>query len=171
MSYISKETADEIKRSADLLKAIESITPLTKRGKDYAGECPMCHKKDGLKVDARKSIFKCFSCDFGGNNAVQYVMNATGKNYQEALRYLADHFNVTIIEEPHKERGLKATAREDSFKNRQLKESGLDIKDVRAMELIDDHSSKSLNVFEAAKDKRSGTEYITIANRWFDTDE
>jgi len=151
MSHISKETADDIKRAADLFKTIDGITTLKKSGKDYAGECHMCHKEHGLKVSKVKGeyLFKCFSCDYGGNSPVKYVMDAKGMTYQEALHYLARQFNVTIPEDPHKDRGLKASAREVSFKNRQLEQSGLTVKDVRAMEATME-GVKSANIFEAA---------------------
>lgn len=148
IKYISPETADEIKKSADLYKTIDGIVSLKKSGADYVGECPMCHGKGKLKYSKKKSLYKCFSCDFGGNNSVQFVMSATGKNYNETLEYLADQFNVVIPEHPHPDK-VKTVAKSNTFKNRQLHESGLDIKDVRAMELTDD-GIKSMDVFESA---------------------
>ncbi|MDD2353414.1 MAG: CHC2 zinc finger domain-containing protein, partial [Atribacterota bacterium] len=146
---IPKEIADKIKAVS---KLEDVISDLRKSGKEFYTKCPKCgkldvKKKKGLMVDTSKQICKCFSCDFGTNNAVTYLMETEGINYPDALTRLAEIHNIDIeTENDRKERlkrekELKRQQRKNNqtatFCNRQLKDSGLEHDDIE-VEVIED---------------------------------
>jgi DNA primase len=134
--YISQELAEQIKQ-VNLFDTVNRITELKKQsGASFKGECPMCHS-EAFTVHLKKGIYKCFKCDFGGNNPVGFIMRVKNIEYNEALQYLADQFNIILPAEPQTKKP-KETAKDTGFKNRQLEVSGLTTKDVKAWEYFPD---------------------------------
>ncbi len=148
---IPKEIADKIKAVS---KLEDVISDLRKSGKEFYTKCPKCgkldlKKKKGLMVDTSKQICKCFSCDFGTNNAVTYLMETEGINYPDALTRLAEIHHIDIETENDRkdrlkrEKELKRQQRKNkqtaTFCNRQLKDSGLEHDDIE-VEVIEDDS-------------------------------
>ena len=151
---ISQETIGKIFDAADLKDVIADFVSLEKQGVSYYGVCPMCKKSGkgkGIIVTPGKKIYKCFSCDVGGNNPVNFLMQTQGKDYPEALKYLADKYNILIDEEevvkgPQKAGGKKVA----TYRDKQLKASGLTDADQKAMVVTDENTQKVIDVFEAA---------------------
>jgi hypothetical protein len=106
----------------------------------------MC-QGDAFNVNTSKGVFKCFKCDFGGNNPVNFIMQVKNIDYNEALQYLADENNILISTEPHETKKPTVTAKDTCFKNRQLALSGLDKKDVKAWENLPDNKQVEIDVF------------------------
>ena len=104
----------------------------------------------GLTVSIAKGLFKCFSCDFSGKSAVDFLMEAQGKTYPEALLYLADKFHV-ILEYEQQKKGpqRKGGNIEPTFRDRQLQSSGLTNEDQKATVFVDENTRKIIDVFEA----------------------
>lgn len=145
--FISEDQKQEIlKRSEGKLKdVIADFTQLKKEGTaSFAGTCPKCKKEKGLKVTPAKSIFKCFNCDFGGNNPLTYLMQGHDKNYVDALKYLADKYIVDLDVKPKKlaepKKGVKKSDGKLTFCERTLNESGLTYDDINAHIKNDDKS-------------------------------
>ncbi len=135
---IPENIADKIK-SASRLEDV--ITDLKKSGKEYYTKCPKCEKLDtrkkkGLMVDTTKQICKCFSCGWGTNNAVTYLMETEGKKYPEALAHLAGIHNIEIESKEDRNKRLeheRQTRKQKkilTFCDRQLRDSGLTPEDV-----------------------------------------
>lgn len=146
---IPKEIAEKIK---SVSKLEDVLSDLRKSGKDFYTTCPKCgkldtKKKKGLMFDPSKQIVKCFSCDWGTNNAVTYLMETEGLNYPDALTRLAEIHNIDIESDDNRaqrleyEKELNRQHRKDkateTFCDRQLKSSGLDPEDIE-VEMIDD---------------------------------
>ena len=144
--YITPELAEQIKQ-VDLFDTINEIVELKKEsGQNFKGECPMCHS-NALSFNRKKGIYKCFKCDFGGNNPANFVMQVKNIDYNEALQYLAGQFNIIIPTEPHPSKKPKEKAKDTSFKNRQLESSGLTTKDVKGWEHLSDDKQVEIDVF------------------------
>jgi len=83
---------------ADLLGVIASSVKLTKRGKGYIGLCPFHNERTpSFNVNPEKQVYKCFGCGQGGRTAVNFVMQYHRLTYIEAIRWLANHFNILIL--------------------------------------------------------------------------
>lgn len=62
------------------------------------GCCPFHNEKTpSFSVSPSKGIYKCFGCGKAGNS-VNFVMEVDKKTYPEALRYLANKYNIHIEE-------------------------------------------------------------------------
>ena len=71
---------------------------LKRRGTNYIGNCPFHNEKTpSFTVSPSKEIYKCFGCGKSGN-AIGFVMEHEKYSYVEALRWLANRYNIDIIE-------------------------------------------------------------------------
>lgn len=84
----------------DIVEIISGYTQLKKSGSNYKGLC-IIHKEKtpSLMVSADKGIWKCFGCGKGGN-LIDFVMEAEGLSYQEAVTKIAKDHHIEI---PRKE--------------------------------------------------------------------
>lgn len=95
---IDKETVDRIIETAEITDVIQDFINLKKRGTNYLGLCPFHNEKTpSFTVSPSKGIFKCFGCGKGGN-AINFIMEHEHLSYPEALRYLANKYNIEIQE-------------------------------------------------------------------------
>jgi len=101
--------------SALLSGAIE----LTERNKGhYRAKCPFCHEKDSLGVSSDRGIYKCYTCDAGGD-AVNFFQEFYDLSYLDAYEeVLKIHDRKLALQETidrklnkrvkHRERVLRA---------------------------------------------------------------
>lgn len=96
---IPKQTIDEIFDAAIIEEVVGEFVPLKKRGANLLGNCPFHNEKTpSFTVSPAKGIYKCFGCGKAGNS-VNFIMEHEHYSYPEALRYLANKFNIEIEEE------------------------------------------------------------------------
>ncbi len=96
---IPQETIDKIFESARIEEIVSDFVDLKKAGVNYKGCCPFHDEKTpSFVVSPTKGIFKCFGCGKGGNS-IMFIQDIQGANYPEALRYVAEKYNIEIIEE------------------------------------------------------------------------
>lgn len=91
---------NEIKEKADIVEIIGKYVKLEKHGNDYIGLCPFHDDKNpSLTVSPTKKIFKCFSCNVGGN-AISFIEKYKKVPYAEAIREVAStvHIDLPITE-------------------------------------------------------------------------
>lgn len=75
-----------------------SYVKLKKRGVNYLGLCPFHNEKTpSFTVSPSKELYKCFGCGKSGN-AISFLMELEKYSYVEALRWLANKYNVEIEE-------------------------------------------------------------------------
>lgn len=95
---ISLHSKEEILAAARIEEVVGDFVNLKKRGTNFVGLCPFhTEKTPSFHVSPSKGIYKCFGCGKGGD-AVSFVMEHEKFNYPEALRYLAQKYNVAIEE-------------------------------------------------------------------------
>lgn len=71
---------------------------MKKRGVNYIGLCPFHNEKSpSFTVSPSKEIYKCFGCGRSGNS-ISFLMEHEKYSYVEALRWLANKYNVEIEE-------------------------------------------------------------------------
>ena len=96
---IPKETIDEIYHTARVEEVIGEFVQLKKAGANYKGKSPFVDERTpSFVVSPAKQIWKCFSTSKGGN-VVSFLMEAEHFSYVEALKWLANKYNIEIKED------------------------------------------------------------------------
>ena len=96
---IPKETIQTILETVRIEDVIGEFVHLQKRGVNYIARCPFHDEKTpSFVVSPSKGIYKCFGCGNAGN-AVKFLMEHEHFSYPEALKYLAQKYNIEIKEE------------------------------------------------------------------------
>ena len=93
---IPSHKVEEIYNASDVLEIISDFVPLKKRGTTYFGLSPFSNEKTpSFAVSPTKNIWKDFSTGKGGNG-VTFLMESEGMSYVEALKYLAEKYNIDL---------------------------------------------------------------------------
>lgn len=109
-SLIPQSKIEEIVNAAPVDQVIGEYVRLKKRGVNLLGLCPFHNEKTpSFTVSPAKGIYKCFGCGKAGN-VVSFVMEHDSLSYIQALKQLAEKFN---IEWPEKQ----ADAEEEKQRN------------------------------------------------------
>jgi DNA primase len=104
---IPQETITKIFDSADIVEVISDFINLKKSGSNYKGLSPFSNEKTpSFMVSPGKRIYKDFSSGKGGN-VVSFLMDHEHLSYPEALKWLANKYNIEIIEEQESEEQQK----------------------------------------------------------------
>ncbi len=95
---ISKTTIDRVFDTIRIEEVVGDFVSLKKRGTNWLGLCPFHNEKTpSFNVNPVRNIYKCFGCGKGGN-AVNFVMEHEQYSYPEALRYLAQKYDIAVEE-------------------------------------------------------------------------
>jgi DNA primase len=95
---ISKDTIDKIFDAVRIEEVIGEFVTLKKSGSSFKGLSPFVDERTpSFMVSPSKQIFKDFSSGKGGS-AVTFLMEHEQMSYPEALRYLAEKYNIEIEE-------------------------------------------------------------------------
>ena len=104
---IPQETIGKIFDAADIVEVISDFVNLKKSGANYKGLSPFSNEKTpSFMVSPGKRIFKDFSSGKGGN-VVTFLMEHEHLSYPEALRWLANKYQIEIQEEAPNEEQLE----------------------------------------------------------------
>lgn len=97
-TVIAQQTIQQILSRIDIVEIVGSFVKLKKRGTSYLGLCPFHNEKTpSFTVSPSKEIYKCFGCGASGNS-ISFLMEHEKYSYVEALRWLAQKYNVEIEE-------------------------------------------------------------------------
>src|ERR1017187_9964425 len=95
---ITPQTIEQIKNRIDIIDVVGEFVKLKKRGANYLGLCPFHNEKTpSFTVSPTKEIFKCFGCGRSGNT-ISFLMEHEKYSYVEALKWLANKYNVDVEE-------------------------------------------------------------------------
>ena len=113
---IPQETIDRIFEAARVEEIVGDFVSLKKAGVNYKGNCPFHDEKTpSFVVSPTKGIYKCFGCGKGGN-VITFIQEIQGANYPEALKYIAEKYNIEVVEEElTEEQKNKMSAKESQF--------------------------------------------------------
>ncbi|MBL7923650.1 MAG: DNA primase, partial [Bacteroidia bacterium] len=96
---INNSTKELILDTARIEEVIGDFVSLKKRGANLLGLCPFHNERTpSFTVSPVKGFFKCFGCGKAGDS-VTFIMEHEHLTFPEALRYLANKYNITIEEE------------------------------------------------------------------------
>src|SRR5690554_2593179 len=97
-TMITKNTIDAIFDATRVEEVIGDFVSLKKSGSNYKGLSPFTDERiSSFMVSPAKQIWKDFSSGKGGN-AVSFLMEHEHFTYPEALRYLANKYQIEIEE-------------------------------------------------------------------------
>ncbi len=95
---ITPQTIEQIKSRIDIIDVVGEYVKLKKRGSNYIGNCPFHNEKTpSFTVSPVKELYKCFGCGKSGNT-ITFLMEHDKLSYVEALRWLANRYNVEVEE-------------------------------------------------------------------------
>src|SRR6478736_10069399 len=95
---IPQETIQQIQNRIDIVEIVGGFVKLKKRGTNYLGLCPFHNEKTpSFTVSPSKEIYKCFGCGKSGNT-ITFLMEHEKYSYTDALKWLAQRYNIEIQE-------------------------------------------------------------------------
>ncbi|NSL87983.1 DNA primase [Chitinophaga sp. Mgbs1] len=95
---ISQNSIQQILSRIDIVDIVGSFVKLKKRGANYMGLCPFHNEKSpSFTVSPSKEIYKCFGCGKSGNS-ISFIMEHEKYSYVEAIKWLAQKYQVEIEE-------------------------------------------------------------------------
>ncbi|QHV97873.1 CHC2 zinc finger domain-containing protein [Spirosoma endbachense] len=90
---------DKLRAQADIVFIIGELWEIKKAGSNYKGCCPFhTEKSPSFSVSPSKQIFKCYGCGKGGD-LFRFVQDFKRLTFSEAVHYVADRYNETVIYE------------------------------------------------------------------------
>src|SRR5688500_9453838 len=95
---ITQQTIQQILSRIDIIEIVGGFIKLKKRGANYLGLCPFHGEKSpSFTVSPAKEIYKCFGCGKSGNS-ISFIMEHEKLTYAEALKWLANRYNIEVEE-------------------------------------------------------------------------
>ena len=95
---ITPGSVERVLDASRIEDVVGDFVRLRKRGVNMIGLCPFHNEKSpSFNVNVTGNYFKCFGCGKGGNS-VQFLMEHEQMTFPEAIKYLADKYNITIEE-------------------------------------------------------------------------
>lgn len=97
---ISQATITQVRERADILQVIgEAVPSLKRQGRSFTGLCPFHKEKTpSFHVSPDRGFFHCFGCKESGS-VIDFVMKHEGATFPEAVRSLAERFNIQVEED------------------------------------------------------------------------
>ena len=112
---IPKDTIDQIFEVAIIEEVVGEFVALKKRGVNYIGNCPFHNEKTpSFTVSPSKGIYKCFGCGKGGNS-INFIMEIEHFNYPQALKFIANKYNIEIPEQEMNSEQIEKANEKDSL--------------------------------------------------------
>lgn len=95
---IKQETIQQVLEAVQIEQVVGDFVELKKRGTSLIGLCPFHNEKTpSFHVSVSKGIYKCFGCSEGGDS-VRFIMELEKYSYPEAIRYLAEKYQIPVQE-------------------------------------------------------------------------
>ncbi len=94
--HFPKDFPDKLRSSILVSEVVGKKVALKARGKEFQGLCPFHNEKSpSFTVNDQKGFYHCFGCQAHGD-VISFVMNSDGFSYPEAVKKLADDFQIAI---------------------------------------------------------------------------
>lgn len=117
----SKDFIKKIRQESNLEKIIDTYISLKKSGNSLVGDCPLCEGKNKFSFHSIKRYYKCFGCDAGGDDPINFLMKFKGKSFKESIEICADLSNIHLeVKSYH-----QSNKEQSTFRDEQLNKSGI----------------------------------------------
>lgn len=110
---IKDSTIDQVKdvAHANLSEIVGGFIKLKREGSNFKGLCPFHGEKSpSFVVNDVKGMYKCFGCGRSGNG-ISFLMEHEKKTYIEAVRWIAEKYNIEMEEEKLKKEYVRPVKR------------------------------------------------------------
>ncbi|MGC9194903.1 MAG: DNA primase [Syntrophobacteraceae bacterium] len=108
--------ASLVKQSVDIVEEIGRAVQLRRSGNRHTGLCPFHQEKTpSFQVDADNQLYYCFGCGSGGD-ILSFVMKHRNLSFADAVKYLAERYNIALPEKEQQRDGLLEESREERRK-------------------------------------------------------
>lgn len=105
---IKTSSIEQVVNAIQIEQLIGKFTPLKKAGANFTGLCPFHDEKTGsFSVSVAKDSYKCFGCGVGGKSGVSFIMKHQRLSWIEAIKYIADFYNIQLEYEEYSEEKKK----------------------------------------------------------------
>ncbi|MGL5591650.1 MAG: DNA primase [Mycoplasmoidaceae bacterium] len=168
--YIDNKIIDQLKNSADIVNIIGEYISLTKKGINYLGLCPFHQDtKPSLYVSPQKRMYKCFSCNKGGD-IFSFIQGIEKINYLSAIKLVAKKSNfqntyinnISSFRNEKKEKYLKINNEAAFYFNRMLySQENKHALDYLYSRGLDNEQIKYFNIGFAPYSQNSLFKYLT----------
>ncbi|QNK62547.1 DNA primase [Pedobacter sp. PAMC26386] len=112
---IYQDTINKIMDTSRIEEVVGDFVSLKKRGTSLIGNCPFHNEKTpSFHVSVTKGIYKCFGCGKGGDS-VRFIMDHEKYSYPEALKYLAQKYNIEVEEKEESPQVVEANNARESL--------------------------------------------------------
>ncbi len=112
---IPHKTVEQVLETARIEEVVGEFVQLKRRGINLIGLCPFhSEKTPSFTVAPSKNFFKCFGCGKGGS-AATFLMEHESFTFPEAIRWLANKYNIEIEEVQLTPEMLAAKQEEESL--------------------------------------------------------
>lgn len=112
---IPQHVVERIIDTAQIVDVVSEFVSLRKSGANYTGLCPFHNEKSpSFSVNPARNICKCFSCGEGGN-PVSFLQKHLQMNFPEALRWLANKYQIELEEDEETEEQKRARDKRESM--------------------------------------------------------
>jgi DNA primase len=135
-AFIPKDKIDAVKDRALLEDVAGDYLVLKPKGSGLVADCPCCGAKGKFEVTRRNSkfprgIYKCWSCDKSGLDAVNFLTTTQGISWQEAVQHLAGKYSISLEDDHEGAARRSKTNVAESFCKNQLRASGIPEKAIK----------------------------------------
>lgn len=116
---ISQQVIEEIRKQADIVQIISSYIEVKKKGNQYVAVCPFHGDKNpSLNISKQLQIYKCFSCQAGGN-VFTFVQEYERISFIDAVKKVASMIGYSSkeLEEPTRQVSSEVTNGLNVIKN------------------------------------------------------
>lgn len=98
-NFISQESIETVKRTADIVSVVSEYVQLEKRGSsDYWACCPFHGEKTpSFHLIPDKNAYYCFGCHASGSSAIKFVQEIEKISFVEAVTLLANKYGIKLI--------------------------------------------------------------------------
>ena len=97
-AFFPEELVQEVIQANDIVDIVSGYVKLKRSGSSFMGCCPFHREKTpSFHVSADKQLYHCFGCGAGGS-VIQFIMNAEGLDFPDALRFLAEKSGIRLPE-------------------------------------------------------------------------
>ncbi len=113
--FYSEDVVSEVVAANDIVDIVSGYVRLKRSGSNFMGCCPFHREKTpSFHVSADKQLYHCFGCGAGGS-VIQFIMNAEGLEFSDALRFLAERAGITLPENTNDRYGINQQKKQNIY--------------------------------------------------------
>jgi DNA primase len=99
LALFTKDSIERVREAVDMVELVGAKTDLRRAGSRWQGLCPFHDERTpSFSVNPEDKLYYCFGCQKGGD-AIGFLQEVDGLDFQEAIETLAERYNVRLERE------------------------------------------------------------------------